>query len=126
MSFFALQIYQVAATMPIWQLRSGACVHIQEGAFLPPKVGPLPPPAATAPAGVPDGAGAPQSGLGEEAREFIMQHLPLFQVKHACPLSYDVMLKPALSLLFIPEMCQYVVVGRQAQQLSQSTRHVVH
>lgn len=91
----ALQMYQDAATMPIWQLRSGACVHIQEGAFLPPKVTSLSPPAAAA--GAPAGAGtaaaaapaaiiaaAPvspqQVGLGEEAREFIMQQLPLFQV----------------------------------------------
>lgn len=82
----APQMYQDAASMAIWQLHNGTCVHIQEGAFLPPKG-----PASTTvrPAGaevpqLPQPAGQPdtreQAGLGEEAREFIVQQLPLFQV----------------------------------------------
>ena len=70
-------MYQAAAGMAIWQLRSGACVHIQEGAFMPPRdPRPL---AAAAEGSAPAGLGR-QVGLGEEAREFIMQQLPLFQV----------------------------------------------
>lgn len=80
--------------MPIWKLRSGACVHIQEGAFLPPpKGGAADAPRAVHAASVRAGATAAavtaaaaapaspqQAGLGEEAREFIMKQLPLFQV----------------------------------------------
>lgn len=80
-------MYQDAAGMPIWQLHSGACVHLQEGAFLPPRS----PPAVTAGTSASGAAASavisssaqpsgPQTGLGEEAREFIMQQLPLFQV----------------------------------------------
>lgn len=99
----AVQMYQDAASMPIWQLHSGACVHIQEGAFLPPKAPASPAPDITAPSSssstaagaaasaageaaagsvVRRGPPSPnqQAGLGEEAREFIMQQLPLFQV----------------------------------------------
>jgi len=79
-------MYQDAASMAIWQLHNGTCVHIQEGAFLPPKS-----PAATTawPPGaevlqLPQSVHQPdareQAGLGEEAREFIVQQLPLFQV----------------------------------------------
>lgn len=87
------QMYQDAARMPIWKLRSGACVHIQEGAFLPPKGGASDAPRVAHAASVRTGATAAavtaaaaapaslqQAGLGEEAREFIMKQLPLFQV----------------------------------------------
>jgi hypothetical protein len=91
-----LQMYQDAARMPICTLRNGKCVHIQEGAFLPPPKGGVgargaPGAAAGAPtqrvaaaAVTAAAAAAPgpqqQAGLGEEAREFIMKQLPLFQV----------------------------------------------
>jgi hypothetical protein len=91
-----LQMYLNAASRRIWELRGGALVHIQEGAFMPPRTPDTVLPEATgtsaaaAPgtAAVPAGSiGAPAAapaphevGLGEEAREFIMQQLPLFQV----------------------------------------------
>eukprot|EP00879_Flechtneria_rotunda_P005855 GHRR01006161.1.p1 GENE.GHRR01006161.1~~GHRR01006161.1.p1 ORF type:complete len:2934 (+),score=1214.27 GHRR01006161.1:179-8980(+) len=34
------QIYQAVAGMPVWQLYNGRLVHLQEGAFLPPKASP--------------------------------------------------------------------------------------
>lgn len=92
--------------MRIWELRGGACVHIQEGAFMPPRVPAAPTALAEAtgssagaasvaalpgrvtrtmpisnPAAAPAAPGSHEVGLGEEAREFIMQQLPLFQVR---------------------------------------------
>jgi hypothetical protein len=73
-------------------------VHIQEGAFMPPRTpdkglpdGPgtsatLAAATAATPAGSVAAAAVSAShevGLGEEAREFIMQQLPLFQVREA-------------------------------------------
>lgn len=97
-----MQMCQAVASLPIWQLHNGRLVHLQEGAFLPPRE-----------AGQ-NAAGhsslqqqhhqqgsvvSPQSqqqehqqqrrqqphvgvtaGLGPEARHFITQHLPLFRV----------------------------------------------
>jgi hypothetical protein len=98
-------MYQAVSSLPIWQLHNGRLVHLQEGAFLPPKE----PAAAAAAAHIQPqqqqevvGAtssssitaastiqqqqqqqqriAAPATGLGAEAREFITQHLPLFNV----------------------------------------------
>jgi hypothetical protein len=85
-------MYIAAANMPMWQLHDRRCVFIQHGTFLPPLDPPpsdnaagsggarMPPPAAAEAAGQAAQAHA-VSGLGDEARAFIMQHLPLFKVR---------------------------------------------